>query len=319
MRLLVAGICVCASFLPCGSFAQGSPNKPMYIVVGYPAGGAGDVVARMVAQKLSENLQQAVVVENRTGATGSIANEWVLKAPADGRTLLLLPSSGTILPALRALPYDLDRDFAPVSLLATGAWLLVVHPSVPATSIRELIELARLQPGKLTYGSAGVGSSHHLAGELFKSIAKINITHVPYKGAAEFVVANASGQIEISFPAIPAALPLINAGKLRALAVTTKTRASLMPSIPTLDELGLRGYDRSAWYGVLAPAAVPKDIIVRLNAAIGAVVNTAEMKDLLNKQGVEPQSSTMEQFGALVHNEIAVNSKLIKSIGARAE
>ena len=317
---LFAGIVACAAFAVFDSPAQSYPLKPVHMLVGFTAGGSTDVTARMVAQKLSETLGRSVVVENRPGASGSIAIERVVASAADGYTLLVMSAGSAIQPALRVkLPYDLGRDLAPVSLLVVGPYLLVVHPSVPARNVKELIALARSQRGKLNYGSSGSGSSAHLAAALFNLMAKINIVHVPYKGAAEFVIANAAGDIDMSFSSISAALPLMGAGKLRPLAVSVAKRVSLMPTIPTVAESGLPGYDRSSWIGVLAPAGVPKDIIARLNAAIGKVVNTPEMTESLFKQGLEPQTNTPEQFAALLRNELAQNVKLIELAGVKAE
>jgi tripartite-type tricarboxylate transporter receptor subunit TctC len=318
---LFVGIVACINLSIFDSSAQNYPVKPIRMVVGYGAGGGADVTARMVAQKLSEHLGQPVVVENRLGATGSIAAERVATSPADGYTLLMLVSGDTVLPALRAkLPYDLERDFAPVSLVSIGTYLLVVHPSVPARAVQELIALARAQPGKLNYGSSGVGGATHLPGELFNLMAKVNIVHVPYKGgSAESVIAAASGQVDMTFASITSALPLLGVGKLRPLAVTSTKRASLMPSIPTLDESGLPGYDYSGWYGVIAPAGVPSDIIAWLNAVIVKAVNTPEMKESFNKQGREPQTNEPEQFAALIRSELAQNAKLAKLAGLKAE
>lgn len=317
--LLFAGIIACANLRVLDSSAQSYPVKPIRIVVGFTAGGAPDVAARMVAQRLPDYLGQPVIVENRTGASGSIANERVATSPADGYTLLLMPASGTILPALRArLSYNLERDLTPVSLVAFGAFVLAVHPSVPARNVKHLITLGRLHPGKLSYGSSGVGSVSHLAGELFNLMARVNIIHVPYKGGAESVVATAAGEIDMGFINIPAALPLLS-GKLRPLAVTSAKRAALLPSVPTLNESGLLGYNCSAWYGVLAPAGVPKDIIARLNTEIGKVVNAPETKESFYKQGLEPQTNTPEQFAALIHAEIAQNAKLVKLAGVKRE
>ena len=310
----------CACMPVADAVAQSYPVKPIRLLVGFSPGGVVDAAARIVAQKLTEHLGQPVIAENRTGASGAIANEMVARAPADGYTLLLLPSSATILPALRVkLPYDLERDLAPVSLAANAPFVLAVHPSVPARNVKELIALARLHPGKLSYGSSGVGSAVHLAGALFNSMASVSIIHVPYKGGGESVIAHAAGHIEISYPSIPALLPFLETGRLRPLAVTGIKRASLMPSIPTLDESGLRGYDRTNWNGVAAPAGVSKAIITRLNAAIGKVVSTAEMKEALNKQGLEPQSNTPEQFAAFIHDEILKHAELIKLVGVTGE
>jgi tripartite-type tricarboxylate transporter receptor subunit TctC len=302
------------------SSAQSYPLKPIRIVVGYTAGGGTDVTARIVAQKLSEQFGQPVVVENRAGAGGTIAAARVAASPADGYTLLLVTAADPVQSALRAnLPYDLERDSAPVSLVAVGPFVLVVHPSVPARNVKELIALARSRPGKLSYGSAGVGTATHLAGELFNLMAKSSLAHVPYKGSSESAIATAAGQIDMSFPDATAVLPLVDAGRLKALAVTSAKRASMLPSMPTLSESGLPGYDYSTWKGVLAPAGVPKDIIARLNAVIGKAVDTPEIKESLNKQGLDPQTSTPEQFAALIHGDIAKNAKLIALAGVKVE
>lgn len=317
---LFTGIVACVS-VPIGdSLAQSYPVKPIRILVGFSPGSGADATARTVAPKLYESLGQPVVIENRTGAGGSIATETVAKSPADGYTLLMMVGGDTIKPALRAnLPYDLVRDFAPVSMVTIGTSLLAIHPSVPARNVKELIALARSQPGKLNYGSAGVGSSAHLAGVLFNFMAKVNIVHVPYKGGTENVVAAATGQIDMSFVSVASAVPLLAAGKLRALAVTSAKRSPSMPSLPTLDESGVTGYDRSSWFGLVAPTGVAKDIIARLNTAIGQVANTPEMKTALNRQGFEPRTNTPEQFAALIRREIAQNIKLIKLSGAKTE
>jgi len=288
--------------------------------VGYTPGGGVDYVGRLLAQKLSEATGQQVLVVNLPGATGAIAVERVARSPADGYTLLLITAADTIVPALRGkLPYDLGRDFVQVSPAVTGALMLVVHPSVPARNAKELIALARAQPGKLNYGSSGVGNSQHLAGELFKQMARVDIVHVTYKGTPESVVATVSGQIEVGLPSISTALPLVEAGRLRPLAVTSARRVASMPSVPTLDESALPGYNRTTWYGVSAPTGVPAEIVARLNAVIGKGMQAPDVREALAKQGFEPQVSSPEQFGAFVSNEIAQNAQLIKRMNAKTE
>ena len=298
-------------------FAQTYPVRPVRIVVGFAPGGGADTTARMLAQRLPEQLGQPVVVENRTGASGAIADERVATSPPDGYTLLLMTASEAILPALRKLPYDLERDLAAVSLVAMMTFVVVIHPSVPARNVEELIAIARSQPGKLSYGSAGVGGGAHLAGALFNLMAGVNIVHVPFKGGSESAVATASGQIEMNFLTIPALLPFLEGGRLRPLAVTTGERASIMPWVPTLNESGLTGFNRASWYGLLSPAGVPKEIIARLNSAVEKVVNTAEMKEAFSRQGLEPSTTTPEQFAALIRREITENAKLVKLAGAK--
>jgi tripartite-type tricarboxylate transporter receptor subunit TctC len=317
---LCAGIVACVNFSVFDSSAQSYPVKPIRMVVGYVPGGAVDFTARLLAQKLSESLGQQVVVENRAGAATAIATERVATSPPDGYTLLLIPTSTAVQSALRNnLPYDLKRDLAPVSLVSIGPFVLVVHPSLPARNVKEFIALARSQPGKLDYGSPGVGSANHLVGELFDLQAKVKLVHVPYKGSGEAVIAAASGQTPVSFPSVSGALPLLATGKLRPLAVTSAKRVSSLPSVTTLDESGLPGFDYFAWYGVSAPAGAPKDIIMRLNAVLGRIVQMSDVKEALNKQGLEPQSSTPEQFAAVISREIEQTVKLIQLTGLKAE
>ena len=296
------------------------PVKPVKFMVGFAAGGAADITARMLAPKLSEMLGQQFFIENRGGAGGMLGTDAAAKSAPDGYTLLLMPAADTVQPAVRRkLPYDLERDFAPVARVVNGPWFLVVHPSVPARNAKEFVALARKNPGKLNYATSGVGSSAHMAAELFNSLAKVDTVHVPYKGIAEGVTAVAGGEVDLIFPSIPAALPLLNAKRVRALAVTTGQRTPLAPDMPTLHESGVPGYDRSGWYGVLAPANVPREIITRLNTAIVKIVNTPEMKAAFMKQGLDPATSTPEEFGAFIRSEIGQNVKLVKEAGIKVE
>ena len=301
------------------------PNRPLRIVVGYTSGGAVDFTARLIGAKLTEAklteaLGQPVVVENRPGATTAIATERVGTAAPDGYTLLLIPTSTAIQSALRKnLPYDLKRDFAPVSQLASGAFALVVHPALPVKSFKELMAYAREQPGKLSAGSPGMGSANHLAGELINVRAKVSILHVPYKGAGEAVIAVASGQTQMSLPSMASVIPLIETGKVRALAVSSIKRVASLPTVPTLDESGLSGYDYTVWYGMSAPAAVPKAIVTRLNSVLTKSVYLPEVKNAFQRQGMEPQAGTSEQFAALIAREIEQTVKLLQTAGIKAE
>lgn len=318
--LMIAGMVGGAGFPPFDAPAQTYPARQVRFLVGFAAGGASDVTARMLAPKISENLGVPVIVENRAGSGGIIATEAVARAPADGSTLLLMPAADAVQPAIRSrLPYNLERDFAPVSRVVTGPWLLIVHPSVPARNVKELVALARAHPGKLNYASSGIGSSAHLSAEVFNSIAKVAIVHVPYKGVSDGVTATASGQVDMIFASIPAAKPLREAGKVRALAVSTRQRTSLLPSMPTLDESGVPGYDRSGWYGVLAPAGMLRVTVARLNAIIGKVVNTPDMKEAFNRQGLEPATTTSEAFTQFIREEIAQNVRVVKAAGIKVE
>lgn len=312
----VAGVAVFDS----PALAQSYPAKPVRMIFGFGAGGAGDVAARLLSQKLSDSLGHPVIVENRTGAGGSIANELVAKSPPDGHTLLFASGAFATLPALHSkLPYDVERDFKPVSIVVITAFALAVHPSVPVRDAKGLIALARSRPGQLTFGSPGVGSSAHLAGELFSSMAGLKLLHVPYQGAPAAATAVAAGHIDIGFPSITAALPLLAANKLRVLAVSSAKRSALMPSLPTLDEAGLPGYQRTGWNGVLAPAGVPQHIIARLNGAIGKILDAPEMKQTFLKAGMEAQGSTPDQFAEFIRTELRLNEKLIKFAGVKVE
>ncbi|MCC6532134.1 MAG: tripartite tricarboxylate transporter substrate binding protein [Burkholderiales bacterium] len=296
--------------------AQGYPNKPLRLVIGFAPGGSTDVSARLLAQRLSDILGQSVITENRPGAGTAIASAYVAKAAPDGYTLLLLTASSTILPAVRKdLPYDTVRDFAPISRVASTMYALVVHPSVPVKDVKDLIALGR-RHGKMSYASEGVGTSGHLCGEMLKRMGKLDVLHVPYKGGAEATTAVASGQVDLSFPTITSALPLLGSGKVKILAVTSRTRSALRPDVPTLDESGLRGYERLSWNGLVGPAALPAEVITALHGATVKAVNSAEMKAGLHKLGLEPMSNTPEQFAEFVRSEIANNMKLLEGLGA---
>ena len=300
--------------------AQTYPVKPIRMLFGYTAGGAGDVGARMLAQKLAESLGQNVVVENRPGAGGAIADEFVAKSPADGYTLLYAAGSTTILPALRPkLPYSVERDFAPVSMVMVTSFALAVHPSVPVRDVKAFIALARSQPGKLTFSTPGVGSSAHFAGEVFKMMADVKMLHVPYRGPPEATTAVISGEVDVNFPSVTGALPFIETGRLKARAGSSAKRAPTLPLVPTLDEAGLTGYERTGWNGVLAPAGVPKEIIARLNAAIVKAVESPEMKQAIVKQGLLAQTGTPEQFAAFIRDQLVQNAKVVKFAGIKTE
>lgn len=300
--------------------AQTYPTQPIRIVIGFTAGSGPDTAGRIVAPRLSELMGQPVLVENRGGAGGSIATGLVAKAAPDGYTLMMLSASDTLQSALRPdLAYDLERDFAPVSLLITAGFPLVVNPSLPVRNVQELISLAKAHPGKLNYGSSGVGSSAHLAGELFKLMAKADIQHVPYKGTAESGTATVAGHIEMSFSSIAAAKALAESGKIRVLAITSIVRSPAMPSVPTISESGLQGYDRSVWYGIAAPRGTSKDVIARLNAAFTTVTSMPAVAEALTRVGLYPKVLTPDEFGAFIKAQVVQNSQLVKAIGLKAE
>ena len=301
--------------------AQPYPVKPVRIITGFGPGGSTDVVARLVAQKLGEYLRQPFVVENRPGASTALAAERVASAPPDGYTLLLLASSTTSQSALRkaSLPYDLESGFVHISLLAVGPFVLVVHPSVPVKDAGELIKLARARPGRLNYGSPGVGSVNHLAALIFNKRASLKMTHIAYKGSSEATVANASGQIDLSFPSVPAALPLIEQRRVRALAVTSAKRTPVLPDVPTIAESALPGYEYVGAIGLSAPAATPRELVNRLNAAISAILNKQELREAIGKSGFEAQTSSSEQFAAFVRDDIAKIEAVVKGAGLQAD
>lgn len=297
------------------------PNKPIRMVVGFPAGGPTDIVGRTMAQKLAEFLGQPVIIDNRAGAGGVIATEHVAKSPPDGNTLLL-GTIGGLAVAMSLYPnrgYDTLRDLAPVAQAVTVTNILVVHPALPVKSVKELLALARSRPGKLNYASSGSGTVTNLAGELFKSMARVNIVHIPFKGGAPALTALMSGEVEMNFENSLIVLPLIKAGKVRALAVTGAQRSRLMPELPTISEGGLPGYNASGWYGYVVPAAVPKDIVARLGADINRTLRLPEVIERLSSQGAEPVGGTPEHFGAFMRSEIDKWSQLVKTANMKAE
>jgi len=295
------------------------PDRAVRVIVTFPAGGGTDIVARMVIQKLAERIGGSFVIDNRGGAGGTIGTDLLAKAPADGYTIGVVSGSHTINPSLyKKLPFDSVRDFAPVAMLVTGPGLLVVHPSLPARTLRELITLARAQRGGLLYASAGNGTPPHLAAELFKLMTDTQIGHVPYKGNAQAMTDLIAGQTAMSFPTIPSALPHVQTAKLRALGVTSAKRVGALPNIPAIAET-VAGYDGSAWYGVMAPAGTPAAIVTRLHGELMAVLRTPELKDKLVAQGLEPVSYTPEEFSALIVSELAKWAKVVAVAGVKNE
>jgi tripartite-type tricarboxylate transporter receptor subunit TctC len=309
---LVAAFCI---LLAAGLAAQarGYPDKPVRLVVPYAAGGSTDVIARALGQKLSEIWGQPVVIDNRPGASTIIATEIVAKSAPDGYTLLVTTTSFTIVPSLtRALPYDAQKDFEPITLINTTPLVLVVNPGVPANSVKELIALAKARPGALNFGSAGSGGSNHLAGELFNAMAGVKMVHVPYKGNAPALNDLVGGHVDVVFNGLTSAIPLIKAGKLRPLAVTSPTRAGALPEIPTLDETGLKGFQAVAWNGLSAPARTPKEVIDRINSDVLKVIRSPGLAERLKTEGADPVGNSPEQFAAFLREETAKWSKVIK-------
>jgi tripartite-type tricarboxylate transporter receptor subunit TctC len=316
-----AQLMLAAALLPFAALAQDAyPSRPVRVVVGLAPGGGTDIQTRLFAQKLTESLNRPFVVENRPGAGGTVAYAQVAKSPPDGYTLAGVTSGYTITPAVYTrLTYDPLRDFAPISLVAQAPFLLIVHPSLPARSVKDLLALARAKPGGLDCGSAGVGSSTHMAFELFRSMAGVKITHIPYKGTGPALVDAMAGQVHMLFGNVLSTLTYVKAGRLRALAVTTATRSKVLPELPTVAESGLPGYENSTWHGWLAPAGTPAPILSRLNAEL---VKSARAPDLLEKlaaDGGEGVGSTPEQFTRLLVTEIARWRKVVKEAGVTAE
>ena len=299
---------------------QAYPTKPIRLILPFPPGGSTDIVARLIGQKLTDSWGVAVLVDNRPGAGGNIAAEVAAKSPPDGHTLFQVNVANAIGATLYPkLNYDLVSSFAPVTQLATTPYVLLAHPSVPARNTRELVALAKTRPGVLNYASAGAGSATHLSGELLKTLSGTNIVHVPYKGTGPAVTALLSGEVDLYFTTVPAAVPLVKGGRIRALGVTGSKRTPLMPEVAPIADAGLKGYETGTWHGVLAPAATPREIVVKLNAEIVKVLGQADVKDKLLGQGLEPVGGTPEQFGAFIKSEITKWAKVVKASGAKAE
>ncbi|MDB5923021.1 MAG: hypothetical protein JWN13_1957 [Betaproteobacteria bacterium] len=306
--------------MPALSLAQSYPAKPIRLVVGVPAGGTNDVVARLVAQKMSAQLAQQIIVDNRAGANGNIGAELVAKSPPDGYTLFMASIGvSSIHPSLYSkMPFDTLRDFAMISQLTSIPQIIVVHPSVPVKDVKQLIAYAKAKPGQLTF-AGGTGSSAHLAGELFKSMARVDMLHVPYKGSAPALIDLLGGQVAIVFDQIVTSLPHVRSGKLRALAVTTLKRSSVAPEIHTVSESALPGYSITTWHGLIAPIATPRDIISRLSSETAKALESAEIKEKFLAQGAEPTPSTPEQFRAFIKSETDKWASVVKAAGLKPE
>lgn len=315
-RILLASLALTLA----GSAAAGYPEKPVKIVEGFGPGGGSDIFLRTILPKLSENLGQAVIVDYRPGAGGNIAMEAVAKAAPDGYTLLMgFPGLATNPSLYEKLPFNPLRDFAPISLVGTVANVLVVNPDVPAHTVQELIALARSQPGKLNFASPGVGTTQHLAAELLKLSTGIDIVHIPYKGGSQAQTDVLAGQTQMMFNVVPSALPLIKAGKLRALAVTGKASAEALPEVPTMIEAGVPGYTAITWNGILAPAGTPKEVVAKLSDALARTLNTPEMKEAVAKTGQEVAWSTPEEFAAFLSEETEKWRKVIDTTGLKPQ
>ena len=300
--------------------AQPYPVKTVRIIVPFPAGAGADTTTRLFVPKLTEALGQQFIVDNRAGAAGNIGAHAVARAAPDGYTLLSAPASLASSPSLyKNLGFDLARDFDGVALLASAPFVLAVHPSVPAKSVKELIALARAQPGRLTFASTGVGGTNHLAAELFKSMARIDILHVPYKGTATAIPDLIGGQVAMMFTSTVSSLPQVKAGRLRALGITSAKRSLAAKELPTIAESGLPGYESGTWFALLAPAGTLREILTRVNTTIAKIAQTPEIRDRLVAQGAEPLGGTPGEVEAFVRSEITKLGKIIAASGVRAE
>ncbi len=323
MRRPVRRAALALAALACATFAaaQSYPTRPIKLMVPFPPAGSTDISARAVAGKLGERLGQPVVIENRPGAGGNIGTDVVAKAAPDGYTLVV----GTVgTHAINAslyskMPYDHVKDFAPVILLSSTPNVLVVNPSLPVNSVRDVINLAKSRPGELTFASSGSGTSIHLSGELFRSMAGLQMTHIPYKGSGPMQIDLMSGQVNMSFDNLSAAMTQIKAGRLKALAVTGAARSPMLPDLPTVAEAGLPGYEATSWNGVFAPAGTPKEIIDKLNRELNAILQSPDTRKFFAEQGGEAGGGTPEQLGAFVRSETTKWSKVVKDSGAKVD
>jgi tripartite-type tricarboxylate transporter receptor subunit TctC len=306
---------------PLVALAQAYPNKSIRVIVGFAPSGGTDIAARILGRKLTEQMGQTVVIDNRPGAGGTIGNALAATAPADGYTLLMTANGPHVIaPSLYAsLPYNVFKDYAAISMVSANPYVLVVHPSVPVNSVKELIAWLKTSPPRANYSSAGNGTPAHLSGELFKSMAGVNITHVPYKGSAPALTALMGGEVNILFSDMLAVTPQLGSGKLRALAVTTAKRSALAPDLPTIAETGLAGYDVYVWYGLLAPAKTQKAVIARLNTEVVAALNNQEVKDQFTRSGSTAASSTPAGFDAVIKRDYDTWARVIKGAGIKLE
>lgn len=301
------------------SAAQDYPSRPVRVIDPFSPGGATDVLARVVGQKLSERLGQSFLVENRAGGGGHIGADLVVKSPPNGYTLLVAGVPHAIgMTLYRKLPYDMAKDLAPVTQMATFPSLIVVHPSLPVKSVKELLALAKARPGELNYG-ANPGSPNHLAMELFNSMGKVKMVHIGYKGAGPVVIDLLAGQLHLASLGVPTVWPQVQAGKVRVIAVTSTTRSPLLPAVPTVSESGLPGYDVSSWYGMYSPAGTPGTIVTKLNAEIAAALKAPDVTERLSSLGAQPAPTSPDEFGRITRNEIKKWAKVVQESGARVD
>ena len=308
---LVAGVAV----------AQPYPNKPLRLVVPFGPGGSNDIVGRILAQKMAENLGQPVVVDNRPGAGGMVGTDSVVRSTPDGYTIMIGATS-TIAANVGLYPkrgFDPLKHLTPITQIAEGSFLMAVPASSPAKSVREFIELARAKPGQLNYGTSGRGSSMHLMGEMFKTMAQVDMVHVPYKAGGPAIADLAVDRVQLLYSDLAALLPFVKSGQVRALAVTTPKRSALLPDLPTMSEAGVPGYDATSWYGLLGPAGLPRDMVLRLNGELARILHSAEIKERFASMGIEPVTGTPEQFAGYIREQVVKWSAVAKSSGVELE
>jgi len=316
MRSLLAAALV---FFSLSANSQTWPSKPIRYIVPFPPGAFNDTLGRTISAELSKTLGQPMVVDNRPGGNSIIGTEAAAKSPPDGYTLFGAALPFSVIQSLYKTSFDVTKDFAPITLAGISANLLVAHPSFPVNSVKELIEHARRNPGRINYGSSGNGTSVHLSMELFKSMTKTFMLHIPYRGSAPVVADLIGGQLDVMFDNVPNVIGHVRAGKMKAIAVSTAQRSALAPEVPTVAEAGVPGYELSVWFGVLAPAGTPREIIVRLNTEIVKVLNAPEVKDRFAKQGVEVQTSTPEQFSEFLRAEVSRWAKVVQDADIKAD
>lgn len=314
MNVRIATLAACAAMAAIPVYGQTYPTKPVRIIVPYAAGGNTDITARAIAEKLTPVLKQQVIVENRPGASTNIGSDAVARAAPDGYTLLMGGAANAINMSLfEKMPYDTLRDLAPVILAVKGANVLSLHPSVPARNLKELIALAKAKPGQLNFASSGAGSSNRMAGELLKVMANIDITHIPYKGNTPALADTVGGHVHMIFSGVPSLLPHIESGRLRAIAIGSLKRFSALPKVPTFDESGLKGYEATTWFGVMAPAKTPKDIIARLNTEIDKILKSPDLQKRFVNDGLEPMGGSPAEFDKFIRDEIAKYERVVKA------
>jgi tripartite-type tricarboxylate transporter receptor subunit TctC len=315
-RIVIVGMLFVCGF----AAAQSYPGKPVRMLVPFPPGGGTDYTARLISQKLTEIWGQQVIVDNRPGASTTIASEIVAKAPADGYTLIMGSTNHTINPSLYPrIPYDTIKDFAPVTVAVTASYVLVVHPSLPAKTVKELIALARARPAEINYASSGSSGPQHIAGELFKLMAKVDMTHVPYKGGGPAVVALLGGHVQAQFSTPVSALPHVRTGKLRALGVTSLKRSDAIPEVPTISEAALPGYEAVTWWGILAPARTPREIVNKIHADTVKALQMPDTLEKLAREGVNPAGTTPEQFATMIQDEMVKMAKIVKAANMKID